>query len=114
MQAYGGGAIVKYLSLAALEPRLSYPLSTPIRTAALSFAKFFADRYSRAGIRMNNALPVFTENHEFPDAVRISIPMARTGYLAELAATVRSLFSAEAGYIAGQNIVVDGGFNRRI
>lgn len=114
MQAQGGGAIVNISSLAALEPRLSYPLSTPIRTAALSFAKLFADRYARAGIRMNNVLPGFMENREFPETVRTSIPMARMGYLTEVAGTVRFLLSAEAGYIAGQNIVVDGGINRRI
>jgi len=114
MQAQGGGAIVNISSLAALEPRLTYPLSSPIRTATLAFTRVYADRYARDGIRINSVLPGFMENREFPPGVMEAIPMARRGRMIELASTVRFLLSDEAGYITGQSIVVDGGINRRI
>lgn len=112
LRAQGGGAIVNISSLAALEPRLSYPLSTPIRTGALSFAKLYADRHARYGIRMNNVLPGFTDSRDFPDRVIGAVPAGRPAKVEEVAATVSFLLSAGAASINGQNIVVDGGTNR--
>jgi NAD(P)-dependent dehydrogenase (short-subunit alcohol dehydrogenase family) len=114
MQKQHFGTIVNISSLAAIEPRLSYPLASPMRVAALAFAKLYADRYARDGIRMNNVLPGFLENHSFSEAVRLAIPMGRLGRVAEIATTVRFLLSDDAGYISGQNILVDGGINRRM
>jgi NAD(P)-dependent dehydrogenase (short-subunit alcohol dehydrogenase family) len=114
MRKQGGGSIVNISSLAALEPRLTYPLSSPIRTATLAFIKTYADRYARENIRINSVLPGFMGNREFTPAVIESIPMARRGGLEELASTVRFLLSPGAGYITGQSILVDGGSNRAI
>jgi NAD(P)-dependent dehydrogenase (short-subunit alcohol dehydrogenase family) len=114
MRKNGGGAVVNISSLAALEPRLTYPLSSPIRAAALAFVKTYADRYAREGIRINNVLPGFMDNREFPAPVLQSIPMARPGRMEELAQTVCFLLSPGAGYVTGQSILVDGGSNRRV
>jgi NAD(P)-dependent dehydrogenase (short-subunit alcohol dehydrogenase family) len=38
--------------------------------------------------------------------------MGRSGTMDEVAKTAAFLLSADAGYITGQNIVVDGGLNR--
>jgi NAD(P)-dependent dehydrogenase (short-subunit alcohol dehydrogenase family) len=114
MRKSGGGAIVNISSLAALEPRLTYPLSSPIRAATLAFTKTYADRYAREGIRINNVLPGFMDNREFTKPVLESIPMARRGRMEELAQTVYFLLSPGAGYVTGQSILVDGGSNRRV
>jgi len=114
MRTNGGGAIVNISSLAALEPRLSYPLSSPIRAATLAYTKIFADRYARDGIRINNVLPGFMNSREFSAPVLQSIPIGRAGRVEELAHTVTFLLSPGAGYITGQSILVDGGSNRRI
>jgi NAD(P)-dependent dehydrogenase (short-subunit alcohol dehydrogenase family) len=112
MERLGGGAIVNLSSAMSLEPRLIYPVSSVIRLALAGFAKLYADRYARAGIRMNNVLPGYAENRPLPDAALRTIPMPRLGRLAEIAKTVCFLLSDDSGYVTGQNIRVDGGLNR--
>ena len=109
-----GGSIVNISAFAAMEPSYAYPASSTIRSALSGFTKLYADRYARAGIRMNNILPGYLENWEWSEDVLNSIPAARAGTLEEIAKTAAFLLSADAGYITGQNILVDGGVNRAI
>ena len=114
MEKQGGGVIVNISTFAALEPRLSYPISSSLRLALAGYTKIYADRYARRGIRMNNVLPGFMENWPVDDQVMRTIPMLRTGRFEEVAKTVAFLVSPNSGYITGQNILVDGGVNRHI
>lgn len=108
------GAIVNISATAAKEPSYAYPGSSTMRMAVAGFCKLYSDKYARDGIRMNNILPGFLSNWEWPEALLASIPMGRAGELAELANTVAFLLSDEASYITGQEIVVDGGMIRQI
>ena len=108
----GGGAIVNISTFAALEPRLIFPVSSALRLALAGITKLYADQYGKHGIRMNNVLPGFMDNWPVDEAVRRTIPLARPGEMAEVAKTVAFLLSSDAGYITGQNILVDGGVNR--
>jgi len=112
MVRQGGGAIVNISGLESVQPRLIYPMG-PVRLALHGYTKLYADRYGRDGIRMNTVLPGMMENGGMdPEEIRRSIPLGRAGTLAELAKTVAFLLSADAGYITGQNILVDGAINR--
>jgi NAD(P)-dependent dehydrogenase (short-subunit alcohol dehydrogenase family) len=114
MRRQGGGATVNISTFAAFEPDARFPISATLRAALGSFTKLYADQHASDGIRMNNVLPGFVDSFpEDPDTVR-SIPMGRYGRVEEIAKTVAFLLSADAGYITGQNIRVDGGITRSV
>ena len=106
------GAIVNVSTFAAFEPDPDFPVSASLRTALAAFTKLYADRYAKAGIRMNNVLPGFIDSLPEKEDRRARIPMGRYGSVAELAKTVAFLLSDDAGYITGQNLLVDGGLVR--
>jgi NAD(P)-dependent dehydrogenase (short-subunit alcohol dehydrogenase family) len=112
MTGAGGGAIVNMSSFAAFEPDPDFPVSAALRTALAAFTKLYADRYAREGIRMNNVLPGFIDSLPEKPERRARIPLQRYGSVEEIAKTVAFLLSRDAGYITGQNIMVDGGLVR--
>jgi NAD(P)-dependent dehydrogenase (short-subunit alcohol dehydrogenase family) len=109
MASQGGGAIVAISSYAAVEPDPMFPLSAAFRAALASTVKMLARRHAREGIRINAVLPGFFDS--FPETAPIvaRIPAGRYGRVQELAETIAFLLSDAAGYITGQNLLVDGG-----
>jgi NAD(P)-dependent dehydrogenase (short-subunit alcohol dehydrogenase family) len=114
MLGQGGGSIVNISTFSAFEPSASFPVSSSLRAALGSFAKLYADRYGRHNIRMNNVLPGYVDTYDIDEATRASIPMGRRARASEVAKLVAFLVSAEAGYITGQNIRLDGGLTRSV
>ena len=110
----GGGAIVNVSTFSAFEPRLSFPVSSTLRSGLASFIKLYADRYAEFGIRINNVLPGYMDNYPESEENLAKIPMKRYGKVQEIAKTVRFLLSDDAGYITGQNIRADGGITHSI
>ena len=114
MARQGHGVILNMSSFAGKEPSAAFPLGACLRMALAGFTKLYADRYGRAGIRMNSILPGFVENWPMDEPLRRSVPMGRPGKLAEVAKTAAFLLSPDAGYITGQSILADGGLNRGV
>jgi NAD(P)-dependent dehydrogenase (short-subunit alcohol dehydrogenase family) len=114
MEKQGGGAWVNISTFAAFEPDLAFPISCALRAGLGAFAKLYADRYAKAGIRMNNLLPGFVDSLPVKEALLPKIPLGRYGTTAEIAKTAAFLLSDDAGYITGQNLRVDGGLTRAI
>jgi NAD(P)-dependent dehydrogenase (short-subunit alcohol dehydrogenase family) len=112
MEKAGRGAIVNISTFAAFEPDADFPVSASLRAALGSFTKLYADRYAKAGIRMNNILPGFIDSLPEKAERTARIPMGRYGTADEVAKTAAFLLSDDAGYITGQNILVDGGLVR--
>jgi NAD(P)-dependent dehydrogenase (short-subunit alcohol dehydrogenase family) len=109
MEAAGKGAIVNISAFGAVQPGAAFPVSSVLRAGLSAFTKLYADRYAAAGIRMNSILPGFIDSYpETPELVA-QIPAGRFGAVEEIAATAAFLLSDEAGYITGQNLLVDGG-----
>lgn len=110
----GGGSIVAISAFGAAEPHAAYPLSSALRRSLSAFTRLYADRYGREGIRMNNLLPGFMDNFTWEAPVVDRIPAGRAGRMDELAATAAFLLGSGAGYVTGQDILVDGGMSRKI
>ena len=114
MERQGGGAFVNVSTFGAIEPSLSFPVSSALRAGLGAFVKLFADRFGPAGIRMNSVLPGFIETYAVDDDTRARIPLQRAGSVDEIAATVAFLLSEGGAYLTGQSLVVDGGLTRSI
>jgi NAD(P)-dependent dehydrogenase (short-subunit alcohol dehydrogenase family) len=114
LQKQGSGAILNMSSFAHREPAPAFPVGACLRMALGGFTKMYADKYARAGIRMNCILPGFIENYPMSDAIRERVPLGRSGTLEEVGETASFLLSDAAGYITGQSILVDGGMNRGV
>lgn len=114
MIAQGGGTIINVSTFSALEPSLSFPVSSAMRAAMAGFAKLFSDRYAADNVRMNNVLPGFFDSLPEKEERRDLIPMGRYGHVEEFAAVVSFLASDGGTYITGQNIRVDGGVTRSV
>ena len=112
MQAQRGGAIVNISSINAVEPGHWFVASA--RAALSSFLKMYTRRCAPDGIRMNNLLLGYLENWAVEESVVQAIPLRRTGRLDEAAKAAAFLLSADASYIAGQNLRVDGGLTRSL
>jgi 3-oxoacyl-[acyl-carrier protein] reductase len=81
------------------------------KAAQLGFVRAAAVELAPEGITVNAVLPGNIDTGDAVDErlVRASIPMKRRGVVADIGHAVLFLASAEAGYITGQTIVVDGG-----
>ena len=89
-------------------------MSSALRAALSAFTKLYAERYASHNIRMNNILPGFVDSYPEAEELIAKIPARRSGRVEEIAATAGFLLSADAGYITGQDLPVDGGLVRGI
>ena len=79
------------------------------------FLKLCVARHGGEGWRINAVLPGFVDNYPATPEALAKIPMGRFAAVEdELGATIAFLLSDEAGYIAGQGLLVDGGLVRAI
>jgi 3-oxoacyl-[acyl-carrier protein] reductase len=127
MRERGFGRIVNITSAMVKSPKLPMALSTTARTGLTAFSKALAREAARDNVTVNNLLPeridtgrlkYMTEslskkrNISFEEArVEMAKPIAarRFGRPEEFADACAFLCSAQASYISGQNLQLDGG-----
>src|SRR5215831_3695246 len=95
-----------------LSPSLRFPVSATIRAGLSAFAKLYVQQYRSRGLRMNNVLPGKIDTYPVPAEAVSQIPLARPGTADDVARVVAFLLSEDAAYIAGQDLLVDGGLVR--
>ena len=123
----GGGRIITVTSAGAREPLYNMMLSNSLRPAIHGWTKTLSKELGPEGITVNCIAPgiVGTERIDEliaansqrmvkpPEQVRAEmiarIPLGRFGRPEEFGALCAFLASAQAGYIVGQNILIDGG-----
>jgi len=112
------GRIVNITSLSVKEPILNLALSNALRSGVTAYAKSLAQEVAAEGVTVNNVGPGYTATERLTELFRdeagkralvASIPARRLGEPAEIAAAVAFLASAQAAYITGQTLIVDGG-----
>lgn len=127
MRERGFGRIVNITSAMVKSPRLPLGLSTAARAGLTAFCKALSVEVARDNVTINNLLPerIETDRLRFmteqlarhrqlsSEQARLQMlkPIAagRFGQPSELGAACAFLCSAQAGYITGQNLQIDGG-----
>ncbi len=112
-----GGAII---SIASLAGHRGWPLAAPYaasKHAVLAFTRTLATEWATSNIRVNSISPGYfqTELTSVLSPERVALatsrtPMGRFGDLPEIVGAAVFLASAEASYVTGADIAVDGGF----
>lgn len=122
LKAAGGGTIVNVSSGAGLQPLKFRSAYSASKAGLQMFSKSLAMELAEAGIRVNVVCPGAVETPLFRssiaegetgeaqlDAVRARYALARIADPDEIAAGIAFLSSAEASYVTGVALAVDGG-----
>jgi 3-oxoacyl-[acyl-carrier protein] reductase len=127
MKAAGFGRIVNIISTSVKQPLPNLGVSNTIRGAVANWSKTLANELGGHGITVNNVLPGATNTQRLTEIASVKAnktgesvaeiltemgqesPMKRIAEPEEVAAAVAFLVSAEASYINGINLPVDGG-----
>ena len=111
----GRGRIVNITSMSVRQPISNIVLSNAFRSAVTATAKTLSAEVAPYGVTVNNLAPgsILTDRarqlYTDLDATARQIPARRLGTPEEFGAACAFLCSAQAGYITGQTLGVDGG-----
>ena len=125
MRERGWGRIVNVTSTSTKEPIPGLMLSNSHRMAAVGALKTLSRELARDGVLVNSVAPgrIATDRiasmagkslDELREAPQPDIPAGRLGTPEEFAEVVAFLCSERASYVAGVNLMVDGGLTRGV
>lgn len=121
-----GSSVVVNASVAASKGGAAGTVYGATKAAVRSMARTFSSHYLSQGVRVNAVspgpieTPIWSRAGGLPegtvdatkDAIANANPMKRYGTVEELAGAVAFLLSSESSYIAGAELMVDGGMNQ--
>ena len=117
------GAIVNISSIAAQNPQTGGGFYSMSKAGVSAFTKLAAAEWGPRGVRVNGVAPglIRTAMAEAVYAVpelyekrRMMMPLRRIGAPENIGTVVAFLLSADASYVTGQIIEVDGGFSQTL
>ncbi len=110
------GRIVNIASLSALMAPLGQTNYAAAKAGVVALTRTLAKEVARAGITVNAVLPGYIEtealgemDEEARKKAKAGVPMRRFGKPEEVAAAVFFLAGAEASYVTGAALKIDGG-----
>jgi NAD(P)-dependent dehydrogenase (short-subunit alcohol dehydrogenase family) len=114
-----GGSVVLIGSIAGFIGTPGYGTYGASKAALRAYSRTWTNELAASGIRVNTLSPGPTDTAMFAeasDAVRqalmAQIPLGRLGRAEEVAAAALFLASDESSYIAGSELVIDGGMSQ--
>lgn len=126
MEKRGGGSIVLMSSTAAVETFLSASAFNAMKAALVTYGKQLSQVLGPKGIRVNCVSPgptIFPGGNwskikegrpELYEATKAKTALGRLGSAEDIAKTIVFLSSDGAAYTTGVNVVVDGGYTKRV
>jgi NAD(P)-dependent dehydrogenase (short-subunit alcohol dehydrogenase family) len=119
MAAAGSGAIVNIASIGGTRPTVGAGAYCVSKAGVLALTRQAALELGPSGVRVNAVSPGFMKTAMTADRYAVSgleerraqmIPLRRIASLDEVAGVVTFLLTPDAGYVSGEEIIVDGGF----
>jgi NAD(P)-dependent dehydrogenase (short-subunit alcohol dehydrogenase family) len=119
MRAAGGGSIVNISSTTAVKGIRNHAAYSAAKAGVMQLTRSLAMEVGRDGIRINCVCPgpidtpmfqgVSDQHGSIPTLNPASIPLGRVGQPAEVGSVSLFLCSAEASFMTGATLMVDGG-----
>jgi NAD(P)-dependent dehydrogenase (short-subunit alcohol dehydrogenase family) len=127
MRNAGGGRIINITHVGAKQPRARSVPTSVTRAAGIALTKALSKEYAAAGILVNTvcvgiiwssqwerrrlamASPTSKQEYERQLVAERGIPLGRLGKSEEVASLIVFLASAQAAYITGTSVNIDGG-----
>jgi NAD(P)-dependent dehydrogenase (short-subunit alcohol dehydrogenase family) len=126
LEAAGGGSVILMSSTAAVETFIYPQAFNAIKAAILTYGKQLSQLWAAKNIRVNMICPGPVEypggnwtaiKEAMPELYAKTLsemPLGRFGKVEDVARSMVFLSSPMASYITGSNLVIDGGYTKRV
>ncbi|BAL24605.1 SDR family NAD(P)-dependent oxidoreductase [Azoarcus sp. KH32C] len=126
LEAAGGGSVILMSSTAAVETFIYPQAFNAIKAAILTYGKQLSQLWAPKNIRVNMVSPgpisypggnwetIKGAMPELYEKTLSEMPLGRFGAPEDVARAVVFLSSPAASYITGTNVVIDGGYTKRV
>lgn len=126
LEASGAGSIVLMVTTAAVEKFFVPQAYNALKASLITYGSQLSQAVGPKGIRVNMVSPgpiafpggnwhnIKESKPEFYEATEANMALGRFGTPEDVAKTVVFLSSAASGYTTGTNVVIDGGYTKRV